>query len=271
MKTKREETKRKIIMNLLDGQERMQEEIASKVGEREDYISPIIKELEQDGIIRREVRKSPKTYEDRKKGGEVTKDYLVKFCRLDTSLKTFRLLVKDFYKSKNDKFEEDDICKFMRSEYFQSVVDENFVDHFAAEWFKEYARFFKIQFPKRGKSIEELRDEFFTKLDLKKDDFIQILQVSPASLYIFLFPEETIPSLELGASVKACFSFSFAMDMLTYGTPEGKGINVKFEVGYGDVRKGKKGLKVVPSLKIEAPFGIIHLKRMEVEKHANNP
>lgn len=120
MKTKREMTRRKIISSLLDGQERMQEEIATKVGESEDYISPIIKGLNQEGIIERKVRKSPKTYKDRKSGEEVTKDYLVKFCKLDESIKTFRLLAKEFLRSEEK-------VKFMKSKYVQSTLTNDFL------------------------------------------------------------------------------------------------------------------------------------------------
>ncbi len=192
--------------------------------------------------------------------------------KLNQSYETFKYLVKEFYKSKNDEFEEDDICKFMRSEYFQSIVDENFVDHFAAEWWKEYARFINLQYP--NKSVEEfnpdeLKKEFYGHLvGLDKDNLIQILRLSPSCLHNFLFPKENIPASP-SVSLSAYFLFPFVADIMVYSVPDGKGIETKLNVEYGDVKNIRGEIKVLPTIKVKSQFGILNMKG--VEKNANNP
>lgn len=181
--------------------------------------------------------------------------------KLNQDYEAFKSLLKEFHNS------EDEIG-FLRSKYVQSMINEDFVDHFSVDWWMGYARFFNIQ-TQKVKSVEkflpeELRGEFYTRmLGTKKDDLIQIFRVSPTSLHIFLFPEEIFPSLNPGTPLDALFLFSFVADMSIYNVPEGKGISTRLEVEYGDVKKGKNGIKVAPSIKTKAQFGIRNLKGVE--------
>jgi len=192
-------------------------------------------ELEEAGILTKEEKKG-----------------LPNVWKLSQDYETFKVLVEEFYKSK-DEFERD-IDGFMESKYVQSVIDEKFVDHFAAEWWKEYYRLF-IQVSQKSKPIEkfrseELRDEFYSRLiNLTKDDLTQILRVSPSSLYNFLFPRESIQSSPVGISPSAYFLFPFVADVLIHGIPEGKGVETKLEVKYGGLKNIKGETKIIPSLK----------------------
>lgn len=161
------------------------------------------------------------------------------YYRLNTKsgYDTFKKLGKHLLGS-NKRFD------FIESSYTQSIVDKVFMDHFAAEWWKEYARFRNISI--EGLRPEDLRGEFYKGLGtLEKDYLFQIFHTSPTSLYYFLFPKEGIESSPVSISPRAYFLFPFLADMLIRGPLDGKGVEIKLEVNYGDLKNIKGQTKIV--------------------------
>ena len=181
--------------------------------------------------------------------------------RLNPDYQAFKSLAEEFLKSE-DKLE------FMRSRYTQSIINENFVDHFAANWGRAYADLLLKATQSRklwGKTVEELqpsdlRKGFYDNLvSLDKEGLIQILRLSPTSLNNFLFPEEVLP-LEWREksfiSLSDCFVFPFVSDVVMYRIPEGKGIEVKLELEYGDAKNVGGRTVIDPSLETKSHFKI---------------
>jgi hypothetical protein len=179
--------------------------------------------------------------------------------KLSQEYEAFKLLVKEFHNS------EDEV-EFLKSKYAQSMINEEFVNHFAAEWWRKYASFFNFRYSKPIENLppNKLMNEFYTRmLGLKQDDLIQILRVSPSSLNIFLFPEEILPLLRPGTPLDAYFLFLFVTDIMTHGAPDGKGIETTLVVDYGKTTKGKGGIKIAPSITARARFGIKSMKGLD--------
>ena len=177
--------------------------------------------------------------------------------KLSQDYETFKCLAKEFHNS------EDEV-EFLKSGYAQLMINKEFVDHFAVDWGREYVRFLSKPDTQTsfGKPLEdfqpeELREHFYSGLvGLEKRGLIEILQISPSSLYNFLFPEEVVPSLTSGVPLSTFFLVPFAQDASIYGIPKGKGIETKIEVEYGDVKNIRGETKIAPSVKAKSHFKI---------------
>ncbi len=92
---KYKKTRREIILSLLDGEKKIQRDMAKEIGVNDSYISKIVKPMKRDGIVEIYQGDSPKEYEDkRSKKGKVTKrEYMVKFCSLNPTVKALSKIV----------------------------------------------------------------------------------------------------------------------------------------------------------------------------------
>jgi hypothetical protein len=192
--------------------------------------------------------------------------------KLNQDYENFNLLAEYFLKSE-DKFE------FVKSKYVQSIIDENFVDHFAVNWGKEYLQFLwvkEIRGEKAPDKLEpdKLRGGFYASLlgTLTKDNFIKILKLSPTCLYDFLFPNQVFKNELFSLDIGSYFLHLFVSDMM-HGLPEGKGIETELKVEYGGLRiegslkdfaKAKK--RITPDLTAKSKFGLYNLTKKEAEE-----
>ncbi len=247
--TKRERTIRQLILALLDDQKKTQQILADEIGERQDYISPIIKQLEKEEIIKRELGTSPKTYTDRTSADKVTKDYAVKFCYLSPSLNTFKLLAKEFLTS-------EDRLEFIKSKHAQSTLTDKFLD----TQMKKVLEMFEHRIPQ----------DFVLMVKLLTPE---IFRRFPLALYYLLFPEEIEKELSplqqfLSKKEKEFSGFEdmFAEQLLT---PEGIRILIKL---YDN--QIKRAQEMIPKFEKRKQMLIKMQKKVEKEKvevhNANN-
>lgn len=158
-------------------------------------------------------------------------------------------------KSVANRLLKDDVDKlpFVRTDYVQKIVNEKLVDHFAPAWAKKFVSAKADYLEKSGYSensevwgipIRELDDFenkklrenfYFYLLDLSKEKLAEILRVSPSALRNFLFPERLFKEESYPINhIDAYFLYPLVFDSIIYGIPEGKGIEAKLEVKYGD-------------------------------------
>ena len=177
--------------------------------------------------------------------------------KLNQDYNAFKSLIKDFHNSEDE-------TDFLRSNYVQSMINEDFVDYFAVNWGREYVRFFydpdtQTAFgkPLEDFQLEELKKHFYTGLiGLERKDLIEVLRISPSCLYNFLFPERVVQSLSRGIPLSTFFLVPFAHDASIDGIPSGKGIETKIEVEYGNLKDVKGETKIAPSVKAKSHFKI---------------
>ncbi|KXB01894.1 hypothetical protein AKJ45_01790 [candidate division MSBL1 archaeon SCGC-AAA261F19] len=192
----------------------------------------------------------------------------------------FKSVVRRFLK------EDGNESDFIKSRYVQEIIDEDLVDYFVPHWAREYvsaranflrAKNFSEDSEVWGKPIrkietfedDELREWFYKFLmDLTKEKLVEILRVSPSVLRNFLFPEELFVEGHPLRKIDIYFLYPLAFDSIVYGVPEGKGIDVKLEVEYGNSTPSEEK-DISPILKAKSQFGIIS-GRKKGEKNRNS-
>lgn len=122
---KYEETRRKIVSILLDGEKKPQ----GKLGKNDSYISKIVRKLEREGIVERNYQMSQAEYPNKKSKKPTIKGYHVILCSLNPTVKALSKIFYIVVNHQSNVFEIKGWDALKNSKFYQTMIPK-LIDHF---------------------------------------------------------------------------------------------------------------------------------------------